>query len=35
MHEESLVRTLIHQVEELAVKHAAAQVENIELEIGP
>ncbi len=35
MHEESLVRTLIQQVEELAVKHEAAQVENIEVEIGP
>jgi len=35
MHEESLVRTLIDRVEELAVKHEATQVEIIELEIGP
>lgn len=35
MHEESLVRSLLHQVEELARKHHATEVEDIEVEIGP
>ena len=35
MHEESLVRSLLHQVEELSQKHHATEVEDIEVEIGP
>ena len=35
MHEESLVRSLLHQVEELARQHHATEVEDIEVEIGP
>jgi hydrogenase nickel incorporation protein HypA/HybF len=35
MHEESLVRSLLHQVEELAQQHHATEVEDIEVEIGP
>ena len=35
MHEESLVRSLLHQVEDLAQQHHATEVEDIEVEIGP
>lgn len=35
MHEESLIRSLLHQVEELAQHHQATTVEDIEVEIGP
>ena len=35
MHEESLIRALLRQAENLAVQHAAIAVEEIELEIGP
>ena len=35
MHEESLVRSLLRQVEELAQQHHATEVEDIEVEIGP
>lgn len=35
MHEESLMRSLLRQVDELAQKHSAVAVEEIEVEIGP
>jgi len=35
MHEESLIRSLLRQVEELAQQHHATAVEEIEVEIGP
>lgn len=35
MHEESLIRSLLHQVEELARQHNATEVVDIEVEIGP
>jgi hypothetical protein len=35
MHEESLVRSLLHQVEDLARQHHATEVDDIEVEIGP
>ena len=35
MHEESLIRSLLRQVEELAQQHQAIGVEAIEVEIGP
>jgi hydrogenase nickel incorporation protein HypA/HybF len=35
MHEESLIRTLLKQVTNLAVAHCAVEVEEVELEIGP
>ena len=35
MHEESLMRSLLRQVDELARKHNAVAVEEIEVEIGP
>ena len=31
MHEESLVRSLLHQVEDLAQQHYATEVEDIEV----
>jgi len=34
MHEESLIRSLLNQVGELAVRHAALQVTCVEVEIG-
>ena len=35
MHEESLIRSLLRQVEELARQHHANAVEQIEVEVGP
>lgn len=35
MHEESLMRSLLRQVDELAQQHNAVAVEEIEVEIGP
>lgn len=35
MHEESLIRSLLRQVEELAQQHHAIAVEDIEVEVGP
>lgn len=35
MHEESLVRSLLRHVEELAQQHQAVGVEEIEVEVGP
>lgn len=35
MHEESLMRSLLRQVDELAQQHSAVAVEEIEVEIGP
>ena len=35
MHEESLMRSLLRQVEELAQQHHARAVEEIEVEVGP
>ena len=35
MHEESLVRSLLKQVEDLARQHHAIMVEEIEVEVGP
>jgi len=35
MHEESLMRSLLRQVDELAHQHNAVAVEEIEVEIGP
>ena len=35
MHEESLMRSLLKQVEQLAQQHQAISVEEIEVEIGP
>lgn len=35
MHEESLVRSLLRQVESIAVEHHAVQITKIEVEIGP
>lgn len=35
MHEESLMRSLLRQVEELARQHHAIAVEEIEVEVGP
>lgn len=35
MHEESLVRTLLQQVEEVARQHAATRVQVVEVEVGP
>ena len=35
MHEESLIRSLLRQVEELARQHHAIAVEEIEVEVGP
>lgn len=35
MHEESLTRSLLRQVEQLAEQHHAVSVEEIEVEVGP
>jgi len=35
MHEESLMRSLLRQIEELAEQHHAVAVEEIEVEVGP
>lgn len=35
MHEESLTRSLLRQVEELAVLHQAVRIEEIVVEVGP
>ncbi len=35
MHEESLIRSLLRQVEELAQQHHARAVDEIEVEVGP
>mgnify|MGYP003382517998 CR=1 FL=1 len=35
MHEESLIRSLFRQVEELSQQHHATAVEEIEVEVGP
>ena len=35
MHEESLMRSLLRQVDELAQQHHAVSVEEIEVEVGP
>ena len=35
MHEESLMRSLLRQVEELSQQHHASAVEEIEVEVGP
>lgn len=35
MHETSLVRSLLHQVERIAAQHGAQAVTRIEVEIGP
>lgn len=35
MHEESLIRSLLHQVAELSQQHHATAVEEIEVEVGP
>ncbi len=35
MHERSLVRSLLKQVQQLCTEHAASEVAEIEVEIGP
>lgn len=35
MHEESLVRALLRQVKEVADRHAAIRIREIEVEVGP
>jgi hydrogenase nickel incorporation protein HypA/HybF len=35
MHERSLVRSLLNQIEEVAVQHHASQVTSVSVEIGP
>jgi len=35
MHEESLIRSLLHQVQDLAQQHRAVGIEEIEVEAGP
>lgn len=35
MHEESLIRSLLRQVEDLALQHHSVEIEDIEVETGP
>ncbi len=35
MHEESLIRSLLRQVEDLASRHQAVAIEEIDVEVGP